>query len=289
MENVNKQLYKTEYHNDKGQLHRIDGPAIEWVNGTKEWWLNGMCHNLHGLAIRRPDGSGEYWVNGLHLHTLEVNKSSKNNDTDSESVSLPVFAVVIQNEFIAQIVDVDLLTHTGPIYSSPRDASAAAHNQGYDFYRGSLYNTSNLKNHLRSILKKSGEFVIDNDINHCTLKDLTESVFDELYPGEKDNYNFKFLYTSIRITKKRKSTNPRSNLKKAVISPEHLGLMHQSIKAVALKKHKLSISLEKELSFSALNKLANMLDIGPDAFIPVLRKLKVEFEVLRKIVEDFKC
>jgi hypothetical protein len=23
------------------QLHREDGPAIEWADGTKSWWLNG--------------------------------------------------------------------------------------------------------------------------------------------------------------------------------------------------------------------------------------------------------
>ena len=23
-----------------GQIHRVDGPAIEWRNGSVEWWLN---------------------------------------------------------------------------------------------------------------------------------------------------------------------------------------------------------------------------------------------------------
>ena len=23
-----------------GKLHRVDGPAVEYVNGTKVWWLN---------------------------------------------------------------------------------------------------------------------------------------------------------------------------------------------------------------------------------------------------------
>ena len=27
-----------------GELHRLDGPAIEWVDGGKEWWLNGQRH-----------------------------------------------------------------------------------------------------------------------------------------------------------------------------------------------------------------------------------------------------
>ena len=26
-----------------GQRHREDGPAVEWSNGTKEWYINGVC------------------------------------------------------------------------------------------------------------------------------------------------------------------------------------------------------------------------------------------------------
>ena len=29
------------YLNDKGQLHREDGPACEYSNGYKVWYLNG--------------------------------------------------------------------------------------------------------------------------------------------------------------------------------------------------------------------------------------------------------
>jgi hypothetical protein len=28
------------WYNDKGQCHRVDGPAIEYTDGTKEWYLN---------------------------------------------------------------------------------------------------------------------------------------------------------------------------------------------------------------------------------------------------------
>ena len=30
-----------EYHNKKGQFHREDGPAIEYPDGRKEFWLFG--------------------------------------------------------------------------------------------------------------------------------------------------------------------------------------------------------------------------------------------------------
>jgi len=29
-----------EYHNNKGQLHSIDGPASIWSDGTKKWYIN---------------------------------------------------------------------------------------------------------------------------------------------------------------------------------------------------------------------------------------------------------
>jgi hypothetical protein len=35
---------RIEYHNEKGLLHRLDGPAVEWNNGDKWWCLNGNFH-----------------------------------------------------------------------------------------------------------------------------------------------------------------------------------------------------------------------------------------------------
>ena len=29
------------WFNDKGELHRLDGPAVEWLDGYKAWWVNG--------------------------------------------------------------------------------------------------------------------------------------------------------------------------------------------------------------------------------------------------------
>lgn len=27
-----------------GVLHSIDAPAVEWADGSREWWLNGRCY-----------------------------------------------------------------------------------------------------------------------------------------------------------------------------------------------------------------------------------------------------
>ena len=47
-----------------GQKHRIDGPAVEHSNGTKEWWMNGMKHREDGPAVEFSDGGKEWWLDG---------------------------------------------------------------------------------------------------------------------------------------------------------------------------------------------------------------------------------
>ena len=29
------------WRNDKDQLHRLNGPAAEWADGAKKWWVDG--------------------------------------------------------------------------------------------------------------------------------------------------------------------------------------------------------------------------------------------------------
>jgi len=48
-------------------LHREDGPAIEYYNGDKHWYINGWHHRVNGPAILYHDGSKEYYING-QLH-----------------------------------------------------------------------------------------------------------------------------------------------------------------------------------------------------------------------------
>jgi hypothetical protein len=51
-------------------LHRTDGPAVEWADGDKEWWLNGQLHRTDGPAIVWADGNNEWWMNG-HEYLLD--------------------------------------------------------------------------------------------------------------------------------------------------------------------------------------------------------------------------
>ncbi|WP_202416734.1 hypothetical protein [Duganella qianjiadongensis] len=55
-------LEKTKYYKD-GKLHREDGPAVEDLNGSKEWFLNGLRHREDGPAIDNQ-WRQEWWIYG---------------------------------------------------------------------------------------------------------------------------------------------------------------------------------------------------------------------------------
>jgi hypothetical protein len=50
-----------------GKHHRADGPAIEYADGGKEWYVNGKLHREDGPAIEYADGGKEWWLNGKNL------------------------------------------------------------------------------------------------------------------------------------------------------------------------------------------------------------------------------
>jgi len=58
------------YFNENHQLHNLIGPAIEYIDGYREYSVNNKLHRLDGPAVIYPDGSIEYWVNNK-LHRLD--------------------------------------------------------------------------------------------------------------------------------------------------------------------------------------------------------------------------
>jgi hypothetical protein len=65
--NVIKTVYedRTEYHNEQGQLHREDGPAVEFANGDKYYYKNDLLHREDGPAIIYANGSKKYYKNDI--------------------------------------------------------------------------------------------------------------------------------------------------------------------------------------------------------------------------------
>jgi hypothetical protein len=55
---------KTKHWYLNGNLHREDGPAVEYADGTKFWYLNGKFHREDGPAVEYADGSKYWWLNG---------------------------------------------------------------------------------------------------------------------------------------------------------------------------------------------------------------------------------
>ena len=57
-----------------GQLHREDGPAVEYINGSNIWYLNGKPHREDGPAIEWSNGSKEWYLNDEILTESEFNE-----------------------------------------------------------------------------------------------------------------------------------------------------------------------------------------------------------------------
>ena len=68
----------TMYYADatKKQLHRVDGPAVEYPNGDKEWWVNGKRHREDGPAVCWKTLQ-QYYIHNKHLTFEEFNEHLK--------------------------------------------------------------------------------------------------------------------------------------------------------------------------------------------------------------------
>jgi len=64
--NYNRKEVKSTYkvYLLDNEYHRTDGPAIEFVNGRKEWWIHNRLHRLDGPAVECTNGCKEWWVHG---------------------------------------------------------------------------------------------------------------------------------------------------------------------------------------------------------------------------------
>lgn len=63
--------------NDKEQLHRLDGPAVEGADGVKYWYLNGIRHREDGPALEYAVGSKYWYLNGVKYTEPQWRKKVK--------------------------------------------------------------------------------------------------------------------------------------------------------------------------------------------------------------------
>ena len=60
-----------------GKLHREDGPAIEWADGDRSWYLNGKLHREDGPAVEQSNGARSWFLNGKQVTEEEVMNPAK--------------------------------------------------------------------------------------------------------------------------------------------------------------------------------------------------------------------
>lgn len=61
---INKEGDKFYYKDrEMKTVHRADGPAVEYANGTKCWCIDGQYHRTDGPAIENADGCKRWYIN----------------------------------------------------------------------------------------------------------------------------------------------------------------------------------------------------------------------------------
>lgn len=86
------------WYNEKGQLHREDGPALELSSGDKEWCKNGQLHREDGPAIEYSNGDKVWYKNG-QLHREDgpaVEYAGKKKEWYLESKELRLYQSCVQ-------------------------------------------------------------------------------------------------------------------------------------------------------------------------------------------------
>ncbi len=72
-----------KWFNQNDQLHRLDGPAVEYSDGDKHWFQNDQLHRLDGPSVEYPNGSKYWHIEGKYYTEKEFNRqvNSCNNKT----------------------------------------------------------------------------------------------------------------------------------------------------------------------------------------------------------------
>ena len=81
-----------------GELHREDGPAIEWADGGKQWRLNGKYHREDGPAIECAGGNKWWYLNGKRMSEQEFLSRSIKEMTLSQVIKALGYDIKIVKE-----------------------------------------------------------------------------------------------------------------------------------------------------------------------------------------------
>jgi len=65
------------WYNEKDQRHCEHGPAIEYADGSKEWWINDKLHREDGPAVEYVDGWKFWYLDGNKYSEQEFIKRTQ--------------------------------------------------------------------------------------------------------------------------------------------------------------------------------------------------------------------
>lgn len=74
-----------------GELHRLDGPAIEDRDGTKYWYQYDKLHREDGPAVEWTDGSKTWRLNG---NDIPLSLFTDSSDFVIQCVDFQRFAII---------------------------------------------------------------------------------------------------------------------------------------------------------------------------------------------------
>jgi hypothetical protein len=55
------------HFNENNEIHREDGPAVEYSDGDKFWYKNSERHRENGPAVDYSNGDKKYWYNDEYI------------------------------------------------------------------------------------------------------------------------------------------------------------------------------------------------------------------------------
>ncbi len=88
----------------RGELHRIDGPAAEWLNGTKMWYQHNKLHREDGPAIENANGNKQWYLQDAHYEDAaawaQALLKMRNKPHDEEAVQKFVRMILTKDDLI---------------------------------------------------------------------------------------------------------------------------------------------------------------------------------------------
>jgi len=90
-----------------GKRHRVDGPAIENANGDSSWYVDDKRHRVDGPAIEYADG-GRSWYIDDKRHNIDGPAIEWSNGTKSWYIDNEDYAEEDFNQLIAEVKQLPL-------------------------------------------------------------------------------------------------------------------------------------------------------------------------------------